>query len=192
MQENFHSVYSCPNPSVSSTAMDILCSRASWVLYGGRSSRLKLLRVSKESTQQGRKHAPCVGLGQRRRIARFFNRESSRAVRSLKILESVDRDTRGTRGELKQSRLLLGIPRADNLPEVLDHLVLLLVAPVVGVPLPVVHVDVRNTSDQQFQLALVEHVHQICRNQLVEPGHEGIELLLDALHDLPFRHQPVV
>lgn len=34
-------LYSCPNPSVSSTAMVILCSKVSWVLYGGRSRRLK-------------------------------------------------------------------------------------------------------------------------------------------------------
>ena len=40
--QRWQMLYSCPKPSVSSTAIDNLFSRTSCDLYGGRSSRLKL------------------------------------------------------------------------------------------------------------------------------------------------------
>lgn len=137
------------------------------------------------------KNLPGVRFGERRRIPRLFDREPSRPVRPLQILEPVDRDSRGTRRELQQPRLLLRIPGAHDLPEVLDHLVLLLVPAVVRVLLPVVHVDVRDTSDQQLEFPLVKHIDQIRGDQLVEARHERIELLLHPLDNLPLSHQPV-
>lgn len=130
-----------------------------------------------------------VRLRQSHRVTRLLDGEPSGAIRTLQILEAVDGDTRGTRGELQQTRLLLGVPAADDLPEVLDDLVLLLVAAVVGVLLPVVNVDVGDTTNEQLQLALVENVDKVSRDQLVESGHERVELLLNPLHDLPLRHQ---
>lgn len=129
-------------------------------------------------------------LRQRSRIARLLDGEPSGTIGSLQILKSVDRNTRGTSRELEKTRLLLGIPGADNLPEILDDLVLLLVAAVIGVLLPVFDVDVGDTTDEQLEFALVEDVDEIGWDELVEAGHKGVELLLDSLHDLPFRNQP--
>ena len=125
-------------------------------------------------------------LRQRRNLPSLLNRKPPRPVRALQVLETVDRDTTGARRELQESGLLLGVPGADDLPEVLDHLVLLLVAAVVGVFLPVVDVDVRDTADQELEFALVEDVDEIGGNELVEAGDEGTELLFHALLDLPF------
>ena len=67
-----------------------------------------------------------------------------------------------------------------------------LLAPVVGVFLPVIHVDLGHTADEQLRivstaphdvkqanlkLSLVEHIDELLRDELVEPGHERLELL---------------
>ena len=41
-------------------------------------------------------------------------------------------------------------------------------------------------ADEQLELALVEDVHEICRDKLVEAADEGVELFFDALLDPPF------
>ena len=128
-------------------------------------------------------------LGQLLRLASLLNRKPSRPVAALQVLEAVDGDTRGTCGELQQTRLLLGVPAADALPEVLDNLVVLRVPAVVGVLLPVLDVDVGDTADQQLELALVEDVDQIRGNEFVETAQERVELLFDALLDAPFCNQ---
>lgn len=128
-------------------------------------------------------------LGQLIRLSGLFNRKPSGPIATLQILEAVDWDTRGSGCKLQQTRLLLGVPAADTLPEVLDDLVVLCVATVVGVLLPVFDVDISNTTNQQLQLALVEHVDQIRRNELVETAEEGVELLLDTLLNAPFCNQ---
>lgn len=130
-----------------------------------------------------------VGLGEGVGVARFLDREASGSVGSLKVFESVDGDTGSTCGELEETGLLFRVPGADNLPEVLDDFVLLLVAAVVGVLLPVVNVDVGDTADEKLEFSLVEDVHQIRRDQLIEAGHECVKLLLDPLDDLPLRDQ---
>lgn len=129
-------------------------------------------------------------LGKCVRVSRFFNCKPSRSVRTLQILESVDWDTRRARGKLQQSWLLLCVPAPNNLPEVLDDLVWFLVSTVICVFLPIVNIDIGNTTNQQLQLSLVKHIHQILRNELVEPRNECVELLLDTLLDLPFRDKP--
>jgi len=62
------SLYSCPNPTVSSTAIVSLPLSASYVLYGGRSSRLKLRMTrpvsieqqqGKRETRQGEAYQVC-------------------------------------------------------------------------------------------------------------------------------------
>lgn len=129
-------------------------------------------------------------LRQRNRITRLLNGKASGTVGALQILETVDGNTRSSGGELKQTGLLLSVPGADDLPEVLDDLVLLLVATVIGVLLPVIDVDIGNTTDEQLQLALVEDIDKIGWNELVETGHKGVELLLDSLDNLPLGNQP--
>ena len=45
-------------------------------------------------------------------LSGLLNREASRPIRALQVLETVDGDTRSTGGELQQPRLLLGVPAA--------------------------------------------------------------------------------
>ena len=71
-------------------------------------------------------------------------------------------------------------------PEVLDDFVLFGVAPVVGMLLPVLDIDVGDTADEQFELSLVEDVDEIWGNQFVEACDEGVELFFDPLLDAPF------
>jgi hypothetical protein len=129
-------------------------------------------------------------LGQLIRLARLLNRKSSRAITSLEILETVDRNTRSTSSELQQTRLLLGVPAADTLPEVLDNFVVLGVAAVIRVLLPVVHVNIGDTTNQEFEFALVKDVYEIGGDELVETGNERLELLLNALLDPPLGNKP--
>jgi hypothetical protein len=125
------------------------------------------------------------------RLTGLLNRESSRSITSLQILEAIDWNTRRSRSKLQQTGFLLSIPAADALPEVLDDFVVLRVAAVVGVFLPVFHVDVGDTSDEEFEFALIENVDEIGGDELVEAGEEGLELLLDALLNPPFGDKPI-
>lgn len=125
-------------------------------------------------------------LRQRINVPTLLDRKPSRSITPLQILEPIDGNPTRPRRELQQPRLLLRVPRADHLPEVLDHLILFLVAAVVGVFLPVLDVDVGDAADQELEFTLVEHVDEIGGDELVEAGDEGVELLLDTFLDLPF------
>jgi hypothetical protein len=129
--------------------------------------------------------------GQRSNLTRLFNRKPSRPIGALQILEAIHRDPARPRRKLQQSTLLLRVPRSNHLPEILDHVVLLLVAAVVGVFLPVVHVDVGDTADEEFELALVEDIDQVGGDELVKAGDEGPELFGDTLLDLPFGYESI-
>jgi hypothetical protein len=50
----------------------------------------------------------------------------------LKILETIDGDSRGAGGKLKEAGFLLGGPRAKDLPEPGDDLVFFIVTTIVG------------------------------------------------------------
>ena len=91
-------------------------------------------------------------------LTSLFDRESSRPITSLQILEPIDRYSAGASSELEQATLLLCVPSSDHLPEVLDHFVLLLVAAVVGVLLPVLDINIGDTADKEFEFALVKHI----------------------------------
>ena len=71
------------------------------------------------------------------------------------------------------------------LPEVLYHGIAFGVAAVVGVLLPVVHIDICDTADEQLELALVEDIDQVGWDELVEALHKGIELLVNTLLNAP-------
>ena len=77
-----------------------------------------------------------------------------------------------------------------HLPEVLYHGITFGVTTVVGVLLPVVDIDVRDTTNEKLKLALVENVDQIGRDKLVEALHKGIELLIDTLLNAPLGNEP--
>jgi hypothetical protein len=131
-------------------------------------------------------------LGQRIDLASFFNRKPSRAVTTLQIFESVDRDSRSAGSELQKTALLLGIPGSDDLPEVLDHLVLFLVATVVGVLLPVVDIDIGNATNEKLELTLVKYIDEVGRDKLIEARDEGVELFLYTLGDFPLCDKSVM
>lgn len=154
-----------------------------------------------------------VGFRELRFLARLLDREAAGAIGALQVLEAVDRDARCARGELQEARFLLGVPAADDLwvgrvsevvtrgvwlglrmfaylPEVLHDEITLGVAAVVGVFLPVVDVDVRDTTDEEFELALVEDVDEVGGDELMEALDESVELLLHALLDTPLGDQP--
>lgn len=121
----------------------------------------------------------------------LFDGKSSGPVAPLQILETIDRDSTRSRRKLQQSRLLLSVPRSNDFPEILDNLVLLLVATIVGMLLPVVHIDVRDTADQEFELPFIKDIDKIGRNQFIKPCNKGVELLLNPLLNLPLSDQSV-
>ncbi len=122
-------------------------------------------------------------------LSSLLDGEAPRSVAALEILEPVDGDARGTRGELEQARFLLTVPGPHRLPEELDHLVGFGVAAVVGMLLPVVDIDLGDTADQELELSLVEDVDEILGDELVEALLERLELLGDALLDAPLDHE---
>ena len=132
------------------------------------------------------KGLPCVRLWEGLLRSRFFNGESSWPVTSLKIFETVDRNARCSSSKLEQSRLLLGIPAANAGPEVPNDLVLLCIAPVVGMLLPIFDVDIGDTPYQKLQFTLIEDVDEVWRDQFVKACDEGVELLFNTLLDSPF------
>ena len=78
------------------------------------------------------------------------------------------------------------------LPEANNHLVVFSISAVVSVLLPVIDIDVCNTTYQQFQLSFIENVNKLRRYQLVEARKKGIELFFDPLLDTPFGNEAVV
>ena len=157
-------------------------------------------------------HVPSVRLGQLSWITRLLDCESPGPIATLQILESVDGNSGCASCELQQPRLLLSIPSADNLhfvsdkildkiafhwvgsntyiPEVNNDIIILSVTPVIGVLLPVIDIDISNTTDQQLKLPLVKDVDKLSRDELVEASDKGIELLLDTFLNTPLGDQP--
>ena len=84
-----------------------------------------------------------------------------------------------------------GRPKDTCSPEVSNDLILLCVTPVVCVLLPVLDVDICNTTNEQFQFALIEDVDQIRRNEFVEASHKGIKLFLYSFLNSPFSDEPM-
>lgn len=52
--------------------------------------------------------------------------------------------------------------------------------------LPVVNIDICDTTNEKLKLALIEDVDQVGRDELVEALHESVELLVDTLLNAPF------
>lgn len=53
--------------------------------------------------------------------------------------------------------------------------------------LPVINIDLGNTTDEKLEFTLIEDVDEVCWDKLVETCDERIELLFNPLDDLPFR-----
>lgn len=73
----------------------------------------------------------------------------------------------------------------------LDDFILFLVTSVIGVLLPILNIDIGNTTDQQFQFTLVEHVDKVCRNEFIESRNERIKLFFNSFLNLPLRYESV-
>ena len=134
-------------------------------------------------------NVPCMTLWQSVDLTSLLDCESSRPITTLQILEAVDWNTTGAGSELKQSTLLFGVPRADDLPELLNDFVLLLVASVVCVLLPVVNINVSDATNEKLKLALVKHIDKVGRNEFIETRDESVELFFDTLDDLPLGYE---
>ncbi len=124
------------------------------------------------------------------RVPALLDRKPPRSIAALEILEAVDGNARGARGELEQARFALREPRTEARPEPLDHPVRLLVPAVVREPRPVVHVELHHPPDEKFRLVLVEHRQRVERQHVPEPLHECAELLRDPPGD-PVRYDEI-
>src|ERR1700737_4893893 len=118
----------------------------------------------------------------------FFDSKASRSITSLKVLEAVDWDTGGACGKLEETRFLLAIPASNSLPEELDNFIRLSVASIVGVFLPILNVNLCNSTNKELELSLIEDIDKISRNQLMETTDERLELLIDTFLNPPFDH----
>lgn len=74
-------------------------------------------------------------------------------------------------------------------PKISYDFVLLGVAPIIGVLLPIFHIDICDSSNEKFKFSLVKDVDKIWRDQLIEAGDECIKLRFDPLLDSPFRNE---
>lgn len=98
-------------------------------------------------------------LWQLARVTRFLNGEATRTVRSLQILETVDRNARRASCKLQQTGLALRWPATDALPEPLDDLIVDFVATVVRKLAPVV-TNVPSVSELTSEGIELQHTHQ--------------------------------
>jgi hypothetical protein len=129
---------------------------------------------------------PGMTLRQHAHLPSFLNSKPSWSIRPLKILETIDWNSRSSRCKLQKPRLLFCIPRANTLPKVLDNFIVFGVTTVISVLFPVIHVDISDTADEEFELAFIKNVDEIWRDEFVEAGYESVKLFVDALLNPPF------
>lgn len=55
--------------------------------------------------------------------------------------------------------------------------------------LPILDVDIRDAANEQLEFTLVEDINEVCGDEFVEAGGEGLELVFDALLDAPGRDE---
>jgi len=108
--------------------------------------------------------------------------ELGEAVHALKLLETIERHLTSTGNELKQLGLLFLLERSDSAPEPLDLWRCSCVVVVLGVVLPVIHIDVRQTGNEKFELLFAEDGDELRRDDIVEALEEVLELLLNGAY----------
>jgi hypothetical protein len=84
--------------------------------------------------------------------------------------------------------LQLGVQAENYLPEPLYYIVTLRIPSIIRMLLPIIHIHLRNPTDQQLKFPLIKHINQILRNQLVEARSEILELFFDAFLNPPVCH----
>ena len=130
-------------------------------------------------------------LGQCVYLSSLLDGEPSRSITSLQIFEPVDWNSTGSSGKLQQPRFLFGVPCSNNLPEVLDDLILFLVSTIIGMLFPIINIDVCYTTNEEFKFSFIKNVNKVRRDQLIEACDESVELFFDPFLDLPLRHESV-
>lgn len=97
-----------------------------------------------------------------------MNVESADTIHALQFLEAVQGYLGCARDELKKLCEFLLVEGPDSAPEPLDLRGAGRVVVVLGVRLPVVDVDIRQTRNEKFELLFVEDGDELFRDDLVE------------------------
>jgi len=97
-----------------------------------------------------------------------MNVEPAKAIHAFELLEPIKRHFARAGHKLQQLGFFLLVEAADCAPEPLHLRREGRVVVVLGVVLPVVHVNVRQTRDEQFQFLLVEDGDQTGWDNLAE------------------------
>lgn len=105
-----------------------------------------------------------------------MNIEALCALDALQVSKPFQRDLGCTRDELQQLCSLRLVQRSDRTPEPLDHWLTVRVTVQLSVVLPLVHVDVGQSRDEQLELLLRENPDQLDGNDVVETFEESINL----------------
>lgn len=79
-----------------------------------------------------------------------MNVEFAKSIHALKLCETIERNFAGTRDKLEQLGTFFLIERPDSTPEPLNLRGRRRVVVILRVVLPVVHIDLRQTRNQQF------------------------------------------
>lgn len=94
--------------------------------------------------------------------------ESAEAVHTFKLLESVERDLASSRDELQQLGLLFLVERSHGAPEPSDLRRGSSVVVVLGIALPIIHVDFWQSGDQKLKFLLVENGDELRGDNVME------------------------
>ena len=78
-----------------------------------------------------------------------------------------------------------------NSPEIPYNLILFSVTSVICMFLPILYIDVCNTTDEKFQLPFIKYIDKIRGNKLVEACHKSVELCLNSLLYPPFSDKAI-
>lgn len=117
------------------------------------------------------------------------NIELAETIHSLQLLEAVQRHFARARDKLQQLRALLLVEAPHGSPEPLNLWRTRRVVVILGVVLPIVHIDLRHTRDEEFEFLFGKDRDEVGRDNVIEAGQEGIELLLNGCEELVFRHE---
>lgn len=94
--------------------------------------------------------------------------ESTKPVHTLELAEAVERYFAGSGNELKKLGSLFLVERAHGAPEPLDLCGRGGVVMILGIVLPIVHVDIREAGDEKLELLFVEDRYQFGGNNVME------------------------
>lgn len=97
-----------------------------------------------------------------------MNVESADTIHALQFLEAVQRHLGCARDELEKLGEFLLVEGPDSAPEPLDLRGAGRVVVVLGVGLPVVDVDIRQTGNEKFELLFIEDCDELFGDDLVE------------------------